>query len=149
MNSMRPVIDDILQQFFPAEAEGQAGPARERIQFVEVSLRQYLECQGERVLVDDDVTLLRQERQFHPDGAFTRIAHADDLVLALAGYLNATVPCEPLVLRAQLRTVERLLAFLLARRLVNAEDLICAILDARAAIDRGLRQLHHPALRRR
>jgi hypothetical protein len=149
MIPIRPVIDDILAKFFAAELEEEHGAARERIEFVDVTLRHYLEAEGKRVLTPDDLTLLRCEREFDADGAFARTMHADDLILAIAGYLGAVAPCEPLVLRAQLRTVERLIASVLAQRLVNAEDLVCALLDARAAIDRRRRELRHPALRRR
>jgi hypothetical protein len=145
---MQPVIDDILQKFISAETEGTTGAARERIRFVDASLRHYLETQGERVLVDDDVTLLHLEREFAADGAFCRTMHADDLVLLVAGYLRAVMPREPLVLRAQLRTVEHLLAAVLRQRLVNAEELVLPLMDARDAIDRGWRELRHPALRR-
>jgi hypothetical protein len=149
MIPIRPVIDDILSKFFAAELEGTSGAPRERIEFVEISLRSYLEAEGERVLVDNDLTLLQQEREFDPDGAFARTAHADDLIFALTGYLNAVVPCEPLVLRAQLRTVERLIASVLAQRLVDQQKIMCALLSACAAIDRGRQELRHPALRRR
>jgi hypothetical protein len=149
MVPIRPVIDDILSKFFAAELEPEHGAARTRIEFVDFSLREYLEAEGGQVLVDDDLTLLQQEREFDPDGAFARTAHAEDLVFALAGYLNAVAPQEPLVLRQQLRTVERLIASVLAQRLVNAEKQMCALLSVCAAIDRGRRELRHPALRRR
>jgi hypothetical protein len=145
----RPVIDDILATFFAAQLEGTSGVARERIQFVDVSLRYYLESEGELVLDRDDATLLRCEREFDPEGAFAATMHADDLIFAIAGYLNAMAPAEPLVLRAQLHTVEGLIAWILKQELVDEERLICPLLSARAALDRGRRRLRHPALRRR
>ena len=149
MNLTRPVIDDILSVFFAGECDSKEGPPLHRIEFVDASLRHYLETQGERVLVDDDVTLLHLERQFNRDGAFCRSMHADDLILMIAGYLRAYVPREPLVLRAQLAAVERLIASVLRQRLINPEEMLLPLLDARDAIDRGRRELRHPALRRR
>ena len=149
MITIRPVIDDILFQFFSAESGGVHGVARERIQFVDVSLRHYLEIEGERVLVEDDRMLLNAAHEFEPEAAFARTMHADELILAIPGYLNAMVPAEPLVLRAQLRTVERLVAWVLARRLVNADELLRPLMEARDVIDSRRRKIHHPALRGR
>ncbi len=147
MTGTRPTIDQILSEFFAAELDGKNGITRERIQFVDVSLRHYLETAGEEVLVDDDASLLAHERDFDPDGAFARAMHADHLILALAGYLSAMVPREPIVLRVQLRMVERLIAVVIARRLVDPYTLIGPLLEVRSAIERGRRELRHPSLR--
>ncbi|MFC0681731.1 hypothetical protein ACFFGH_28200 [Lysobacter korlensis] len=147
MTGTRPTIDTILTEFFAAELEGKRGITRERIEFVDVSLRHFLEAAGEQVLVADDLILLATEREFEPEGAFARTMHADDLIFALAGYLNSMVPREPMVLRVQLRMVDRLIGWMLGRHLVNHDELVTPLMHARAAIDSGRARLRHPAFR--
>ncbi len=147
MTGTRPTIDTILTEFFTAELDGKKGVTRERIEFVEVSLRHHLETAGEQVLVDDDVILLAREREFDDEGAFARTMHADDLIFALAGYLNAMAPQDPMVLRVQLRMVDRLIGWMLGGHLVNRDELVRPLLEARVAIDNGRARLRHPAFR--
>ena len=147
MTGTKPTIDKILSDFFAAELEGKRGVTRERIDFVEVTLRQYLETEGERVLVSDDATLLAQEPEFEPESAFSRTMHAEDLIFAIAGYLNSRCPRDPVLLRVQLRMIARLIAWILGNELVEQSEILSPLLEARAAIDCGRAQLRHPAYR--
>jgi hypothetical protein len=147
MSSNRPHIDEILVAFFDREREGKKGLTLQRIDLVERMLRQFLDAEGNRVLVDDDRILLEAEREFEPDGAFARTMHADDLVFALPIFLDSSDMLEPLDRRVQLRMADRLVGTILRGRLVNQDELLCPLLEARVAIDNGRAQLRHPALR--
>jgi hypothetical protein len=147
MTPNRPNIDEILVEFFGREREGKRGLTLQRIDLAERMLRGFLEAEGNRILVDDDLVLLAAEREFEPDGAFVRTMHADDLIFALPIFLNSADSLEPLDRRVQLRMADRLVGTILRKRLVNQDELLCPLLEARVAIDSGRAQLRHPALR--
>ena len=147
MSPNRPNIEEILGAFFGREREGKKGLTLQRIDLVERMLREFLDASGERILVDDDRTLLAAEREFEPDNAFARTLHAENLLLALPVFLTSVATLEPLDRRVQLRMADRLIGFMLGKRMVDQHALLRPLLEARVAIDDGRAQLRHPALR--
>jgi len=146
-----PTIDAILEGFFlervvcapRVSARSGAAAARpspvmqRRLRSLEIRLRDYLEAEGERVLVTGDLEVLASERQFDPGGAFCRTMRADDLLFALPGFLERCVPADLTDTRLQLATIDALTSWLLKSGLINPWGLECTLLDVDAALRRG------------
>ena len=138
MATARRTIDEILQPFFAAQANGKKGLTLRRIQEVERHLRLCGESEAERVLIASDLAVLAAERQFDPDGAVARVMHADDLVFILAIFVQPDwQPSDPVQRRVQLRITEQLAWNLVRRRLVDRSSLACPLIDIENAIERG------------
>jgi hypothetical protein len=142
MKTSQPTIDDILHPFFDAKLAARLGITRQRIARVEQLLRECLESEGERVLIDRDRVVLATEREFASEGAFARTMHADDLVYVISIFLELPwLQSDPQLQRAQLAVAEWLTARLVNGRLMDHSDLACPLLDIRASIDRARREL--------
>jgi len=148
MKQLRPHIDGILAEFFSRHLEGKAGLRRKRIERVEQRLRECLEMEGHRVLVTSDLVLLEAEREFHPDDAFARTMHADDLIYVLDTFVrDPWLSQDPTDRRVQLRVTDALAGAILGHRLVDRQQMMCPLLDLRAAIDDAQRALKKEAAR--
>lgn len=148
MNQLRPHIEEILTEFFSGQLEGKTGLRRKRIEFAYARLRECLEAEGPRVLVTNDLVLLAAEREFHPDDAFTRTMHADDLIYTLGIYVRDPWLSENATdRRVQLRLADALAGTVLGKRLINRGDMMCVLLDLRAGIDDAYRDLKMAAAR--
>jgi len=135
-------IAPILTTFFDEQAQLASGLARSRIHDVSVRLRRCVEAHGDQILVDRDRTLVAAERAFDPNDPVARVAHADDLVYLLAIFVEPEwLATDSPTLRVQLRMVERLTRWLLARRLVHPDAVCCPLLDIEARIARARRAL--------
>jgi hypothetical protein len=142
MNHLRPHIDDILTEFFSGQLEGKTGLRRKRIEVAHARLRECLEAEGPGVLVTNDLVLLAAEREFHPDDAFIRTMHADDLIYTLGSYVRDPWLSENVTdRRVQLRVADALAGTVLGKRLIDRGDMMCALLDLRAGIDDAYREL--------
>jgi hypothetical protein len=142
MNGVRPTIDVVLDGFFGERARGgPAGMKQRRLRSLELRLREYLEAEGDGILVTDDGELLAVERQFDAVGAFCRTMHADDLVFALPGFLERCVPEGLVDLRLQLSTIEALMAWLIRTGLLDSTGLECIMLDVGSTLRRGRAEL--------
>ena len=142
MTDTRPTINHILTQFFAAEAEGMKGVRRQRVDRVERALRNCLESEGHRVLIDRDRAVLHAEREFDPDDAFARMMHADDLVFALPLFLEPLwLRADPSDRRIQLALVDKLTGYLLRGRLIDGKELACPLLDIWCAVERARAEL--------
>ncbi|TFC48893.1 hypothetical protein E3T24_12550 [Cryobacterium sp. TmT2-59] len=138
-----PTIDDILGHVIHAERERATGVKRRRIDLVESLLRECLETDGERILVEPDRVLLAAERQFEPDGAFTRTMHAEDLLFVLPLFLTSPwLRPNHLEQRVQLDLAEILATAVMRSGLVPREGRQCILMDIRGAIDRGRWELY-------
>lgn len=138
----RPHIEAILEPFFGAVIAGRSGIARQRVQTVLSHLRACMETDGHRILVTRDLVLLEAEKQFAPGNAFARTMHADDLVYVLAMFVDRPWLHElPPIRRVQLDVVALLADQLQDRGLIDAEDLICTLLDIKARIRSARREL--------
>ena len=155
-----PTIDVILEMFFLEQVVpagwvfgggGSAGPrpsptqrppmTQRRLRSLEGRLRDYLEVEGEHILVTADIELLASERQFDPAGAFCRTMHADDLLFSLPGFLERCVPADLTDTRLQLATIDALTSWLLRRGLIDGAGLECILLDVDAALRQGREDL--------
>lgn len=137
MKGAAPTIDVVLEGFFGERMRGgPAGMKQRRLRSLDLRLREYLEVEGDRVLVTADLELLAIERQFDPVGAFCRTMRAEDLVFALPGFLERCLPEDLVDVRLQLATVEALMAWLI-RRLIDQTGLECVLLDVFVALRRG------------
>ena len=155
-----PTIDVILEMFFlervvpagwlvgggdsggPRPSGTQRPPmTQRRLRSLEGRLRDYLEIEGEHILVTADIELLASERQFDPTGAFCRTMHADDLLFALPGFLQRCVPADLTDTRLQLATIDALTSWLLRRGLIDGAGLECTLLDVDAALRQGREDL--------
>jgi len=142
MNQLRPHIEEILNEFFSGQLDGKTGLRRKRIEFVYSRLRECLEAEGPRVLVTSDLVLLAAEREFHPDDAFIRTMHADDLIYTLDSFVRDPWLSENATdRRVQLRLVDALAGTVLGKGLISRGDMMCALLDLRAGIDDAYRGL--------
>jgi hypothetical protein len=136
MSRSRPTIDQIVAAFFASRLEDSTGLRRRRIEAVDARLRAFLEADGARILTTGDRALLDLERQFGGGNAFARTMHADDLLFALQLFLREPwLPDDVQDRRVQLRTVDALVYYLLARRLVDRHELACPLLQLQVAID--------------
>ena len=138
---MKPTIDAILTEFFGERRGSSPGLKQRRLRALELRLRDYLEAEGDRILVTADLELLASERQFDPAGAFCRTMRAEDLVFALLGFLERCVPDEAVDARLQLTTIEALMASLIRRGLIDQTGLECILLDVSGALRRGRAEL--------
>jgi len=137
-----PTIRSILAEFFDEETTHKRGVIRQRNLAVQTMLGRYLELEGERTLTDPGIAILRAERAFEPNGAFTRTMHAEDLLVALTGFLEPPWLAIDLLLRhRQLALVSALLDFLCREMLIDEWGAACFLLETRAQIDRGKRAL--------
>lgn len=138
MTNLRPAITTILRAFFDDRAVGTTGIARERILTTESRLREFLETEGERGLASSDRAILAAERQITPAGAFCRLMHADDLVYVLALFVEGDRLERGLIdRRVQLRLVDQLASWMLARGMVDREEVLCPLLELRGRISRA------------
>lgn len=136
MTVPRPHIDDILTSFFARECEGTKGVTRQRTELVERLLRECLEAEGARVLVDRDRIMLAAEHEFQPEGAFARTMHADDLIFVLPLFVQPPwLHSEPLVQRIQLYLTDALTGHIMYGGLADYDQLICQLYDIRNGID--------------
>lgn len=133
--SVPPTITTILREFFDAQFASMPPTLRERAVETEYRLRDYLETEGERVLVTSDRALLRAEKQISPTGAFSRLMHADDLVVALPGFVaEARLPADPVDRRLQVGLAGQLLKHVIGRALIDPREMACFVLEAEARI---------------
>jgi len=138
----QPTIRSILAEFFDEETAHKRGVIRQRNLAVQTMLGRYLELEGERSLTDPGIAILRAERAFEPNGAFTRTMHADDLLVALRGFLEPPwLAIDPLLRHRQLALLRALLDFLCREMLIDEWGLACFLLETRAQIDRAKRAL--------
>lgn len=118
-----PTIEELLFHFFARQAAGKTGKRLRRVQEVERHLREYLETAGHRSLTTGGLGILNLERQFHPDDAFIRCMHADDLLYTLTTFIEpAWLPDDRVQARVQVGIVEKLMKWLREHRLVTYAD---------------------------
>lgn len=135
-------IRSILAEFFDEELFGKRGVIRQRTLAVQTMLRRYLELEGERILPEAQLALLVAEREFDPHGAFARTMHADDLVVALAAFMEPPwLAVDPLLRQRQISVALALLKFIDREMLVVEDGMECFVLETHAAIDRARRGL--------
>lgn len=142
MTSGNQSIADLFDLFFSELCVGQKPAAVGRTLAVREHLEAYLESHGPGVLTTGDLALLRSEQQFRADGAFVRTMHADDLLYALAGYLDPDhrLP-EANAARSQVVIVGKLAQWLWNRGLLDYDDLSCAIHELEGALSEARRAL--------
>jgi hypothetical protein len=134
----RPTITRVLRDFFDAQFASMPPVRRERAVQIEHRLRAFLEAEGEQGLVTFDLVLLRTERQISPTGAFSRLMHADDLVVALPGFVaDAWLPADPVDRRLQVRLAGQLLDHVIGRALIDPGEMACFVLEAEARISQA------------
>jgi hypothetical protein len=150
-----PSIDQILDSFGRDDPIARHPATSRRSADTRTRLLAYLATDAAQVLVPDARVLLTAERQFAPDGAFTRVFGAEVLVAALPGFLEpGWLPRHVYDARAQVRFVELLLDWTVAHGLVDAGEMSCIIygvLDsaraARRSLGAGTRESEsHPTL---
>lgn len=142
MDIQRRTIDSILRQFFEEQQATKTGLTRRRIEAVEHHLRNCVEQEAGRILVEPDLLMVAAERQFDPDNAVARTMHADDLIFILAMFVrDPWLPSDRVQRATQLRMTEKLISHLLRARLVDGYELSCPILDTRAELNRARREL--------
>jgi hypothetical protein len=128
--AVSPSIDEILTAFFAREHAAASGIRSRRLERIEAGLRRCLETDCDRVLDERGLSLLRVERVFEPEGAFTRSMRADDLVFALPVFLDDRwLQQDPADRRLQVRIALRIVDFLLERRLIDERDLACPLIE--------------------
>jgi hypothetical protein len=141
--SHRPTIDEILTQFFAGLREGTKGLTLTRIMLIEQRLRECVEAEAARILVDSDLQILAAERQFDPINAVARTMHADDLVFVLALFVREPwLPEERVQRTRQLQVTEKLTRFLQYYQLIDRFSIACPLIDIEIAVghDRMLRR---------
>ncbi|PRY67140.1 hypothetical protein B0I08_10733 [Glaciihabitans tibetensis] len=142
MTTQPITIAHILTHFFAAYLDGKTGVTRRRTDEAIHQLRACIDAEAERILEEDDLRLLAAERQFDEYEAVARVMQADDLVFLLSIFVEPQwQPNDRLQRAAQLQLTEKLLAFILTRRLVDRRELACPILDVQAGISRGRAEL--------
>jgi hypothetical protein len=138
MTNAQPTINDILQDFFAAEKEDKQPELQARFAAVEYQLRACIEREAERILVDEDLELVRGERELSPGAAVARLGHADDLIYLLSIFVEPRwQPLEAAQRTIQLVLTKRLASWVMMRGLVDYDDVSCPLLDIQAAADRG------------
>ena len=138
----QPTIRSILAEFFDEETTHKRGVIRQRNLAVQTMLGRYLELEGDRTLTDAGFAILQAERAFEPNNAFTRTMHAEDLLVALSGFIEPPWLAIDLLLRhRQLALVNALLGFLCREMLIDERGAACFLLETRAQIDRAKRVL--------
>jgi hypothetical protein len=147
-----PSIDQVLDAFGRDDSIARHPATTRRSADTRTRLLAYLATDAERVLLPDEQALLTAERQFAPDGAFTRVFGADVLVATLPAFLEpAWLPRHPYDARAQVRFVELLCDWVVAHGLIDAGEMSCIIYgvldsarEARAALGTARRELDPP-----
>jgi hypothetical protein len=142
MKTPRLTIHTILDSFFEVLSLSTTGFDRIKLNEIEGMLRTCLELDGERVLVDQDRAIFEAERELDPECAFARTMHADDLVFALALFVEPRwLHPDPRLRKVQLLVTEQLTTQILEDRLVDGTDYICPLLDIETRIDRARAEL--------
>jgi hypothetical protein len=137
-----PTIRSILAEFFDEETAHKRGVIRQRNLAVQTMLGRYLELEGERTLTDPGVAILHAERAFEPNGAFARTMRAEDLLVALTGFLEPPwLAIDPLLRHRQLALTASLVDFLCRELLIDEWGASCFLLETRARIDRAKQAL--------
>lgn len=148
MNELRARIEGILAESFSSQLEGKTGLRRERIERAHRRLLECLEAEGHRVLITSDLVLLAAEREFHPNDAFVRTMHADDLIYVLDIYVREPwLSDDPTDRRVQLRIADALAGTVLVKRFINRDDMMCALLELHAGIETARHELRRIAAR--
>jgi hypothetical protein len=138
MTNERPTITEILHTFFAMEKADKQPELCARFEAVEHRLRSCIEEEAERILVDEDLELVRRERELGPGGAVARLGNAEDLIFLLSIFVEPRwQPLESAQRTIQLVLTQRLASYVVARGLVDAHGLACPLLDIRVAVDRG------------
>lgn len=146
MDGKEPCIDEILTAYTAARIAQLTGRRRARVEAADARLRHALEVEAERILLHQDLAVLRMERAVQPEGALVRTMHAEDLVFALALCLTpAWLFPDRLDRQEQLRHAEGLLRQVIAWGLIDPQAASCPLIDARIAIDRARRRLREAA----
>ncbi|WP_166982834.1 hypothetical protein [Paramicrobacterium fandaimingii] len=145
-----PTIEELLVPFFIEQTAGKTGKRLRRVQEVERHLREYLQTAGHRILTTWSLGILNLERQFHPDDAFIRCMHADDLLYTLATFIEpAWLSDDRIQARVQVGIAEKLMLWLRENGLVTYADVSCELQRLVVAIYRVKRaQRTEEALRR-
>lgn len=78
----------MLRGFFTEQRQQATGRRVERLRTAEADLRACLEAVAAGLLDPGEQALVALERQFHPEGAFERVALAADLLTVLPVYLD-------------------------------------------------------------
>jgi hypothetical protein len=81
--------EEVLRRFFGAQAAGASTQRAARLQRAEADLLACLDELAPVLLTDQERALLALEQQFDPEGAITRVASADAVLLALPVYLDS------------------------------------------------------------
>lgn len=142
-----PSIDQVLDDFERDGAIARHPATARRFAATRTRLLAYLATDAQHALLPDERLLLQAERQFGPDGAFARVFGPEVLIAALPGFLEpGWLPRQVYDGRLQVRFVELLCQWVVARGLVNAGEMSCLIYGvhdaaraARAALRTGVR----------
>lgn len=123
-----PSIDQLLTLFGHDGVMARHPATLRRFAATRTRLLAYLATDAQHALSPNGLVLLNAERQFAPDGAFARVFGADVLVSALPGFLQPSwLPRSVYDARAQIRFVELLCDWVVARRYVDAGALSCLV----------------------
>lgn len=85
---LAPRSDEVIGRFFDEQTAHAAGARLERLRRAEADLRAFFEAHAELVLAGPELALLALERQFDADGAASRVAEAEALLLLLPLFLE-------------------------------------------------------------
>lgn len=138
-----PTIDGILDGFARDGSMARHPATMRRIGAIKTRLLAYLATDAQHALLADERILLGAEREFAPDGAFSRVFGAEVLLAVLPGFLEpAWLPRQAFDARAQVRFVELLRDWIVARGVIDADVscLVYAIGDAARAARAFLRE---------
>jgi hypothetical protein len=80
--------EEVLRRFFDAQFASAAGQRANRLRSAQADLLACLDELAPLLLSDQEQALLALERQFEPDGAITRVAGAEAVLLALPVFLD-------------------------------------------------------------
>jgi hypothetical protein len=80
--------DEVIGGFFAEQVASAAGRRLDRLHRVEADLRKFFEEHAELVLEGPELALLALERQFEAEGAASRVAEAQALLLLLPLFLE-------------------------------------------------------------
>jgi hypothetical protein len=130
----RPSIDQVLDDFARDGAVARHPASSGRFAATRTRLVAYLATDAQHALHRDERALLLSEREFAPEGAFSRIFGPEVLLAALPGFLEpGWLPRQLFDARFQIRFVELLCDWLVARRLVRRRAVGCQVGDVRDA----------------
>jgi hypothetical protein len=129
-----PSIDQLLEAFGRDDVAARHPAMLRRLASTRTRFLAYLATDATHVLTPEERVLLSGERQFSPDGAFSRVFGAEVLMAALPGFLEpAWLPRRTYDARAQVRFVEVLSDWLVAHRFIDRGEMSCFVYDVRAA----------------